>query len=102
MNFFKPAAFALLASVAFAGPVLAAAEGVMAKEKTMMMVWPDGRMSTVTMDDKMMMDNAIKNGKVVTGAHMFVMNGGKMYIVEDRKMDDGKMWSEHMALMPAN
>ncbi len=70
--------------------------GMMMKEGMMMVVMPDGRTSTMQMSDKMMSDMMMKEGKPMTGAHMMMMSGGKMYMMEDKKMADGKMMSDMM------
>ena len=99
MNSLKPVMFAALAAIAFAAPALAQGEGRMAPQ-TGMIVDPGGRMTNHTVTDKMIMDEVIKNGKVISGAHIYVNHEGKMYMVDDHKMADGKMMSEHMRTKP--
>lgn len=100
MQLTKTLALALLAASALTGPALAQTMGdaSMMKEGTMMVVMPDGRMSTMASSDKMMSDTMMKDGKVMTSAHMVMMSGGKVYMAEDKKMSDGKMMSEHMMM----
>lgn len=73
-------------------------DGMMMKEGMTMVVMPDGKMSTMQMSDKMMSDAMMKEGKVMTGAHMMMMSGGKVYAMDDKKMSDGKMMSETMMM----
>ena len=72
--------------------------GMMMKDGTMMMIMPDGRTSMMQMSDKMMTDMMMKDGKQMSGTHMMMMTGGKVYMMEDRKMADGKMMSDHMMM----
>ena len=64
-----------------------------------MMVMPDGKMATMkTMDDKMMSmmkDQAKPMDKAVI---MMMGTDGKMYMMEDTKMPDGKMMSDSMMM----
>jgi hypothetical protein len=73
-----------------------AQEVMMMKDGTMMMMAPDGRMSRTAVPDKMLSDTILKEGKVVTASQLVMMHGGKVYMIEDQKMSDGKMMSEHM------
>jgi len=73
-----------------------AQEVMMMKDGTMMMMTPDGRMSRTAVPDKMLSDTILKEGKVVTASQLVMMHGGKVYMIEDQKMSDGKMMSEHM------
>jgi len=74
-----------------------AQEVMMMKDGTMMMMMtPDGRMSRTAVPDKMLSDTILKEGKVVTASQLVMMHGGKVYMIEDQKMSDGKMMSEHM------
>ena len=92
--------FASLALSALTTPVLAQGEGTLMRPETMMVMGHDGRMTTMAMTDKTMMDAMMKDGKVMTGSHMFMMSGGKMYMMEDRRMTDGRMMSDHMRAKP--
>ena len=73
-------------------------KGMMMKDGMMMMVMPDGRMSSMKMSDKKMSDMMMKEGKPMTGTHMMMMSGGRMYMMEDKKMSDGKMMSDGMMM----
>lgn len=86
------------ASPSESGPAGAELKGTMIKEGMMMMVMPDGRMSMMPMSDKMMSGMMMKEGKAMTGNHMMMMSGGKVYMMEDKKMSDGKMMSESMMM----
>ncbi len=70
--------------------------GMMMKDGMMMMMMPDGRMSRMQKSDKMMSEMMMKEGKPMTGTHMMMMSGGKMYMMEDKKMSDGRMMSDMM------
>lgn len=96
MKHLKPAAFALLGALAFAAPAFAAGEGVMMKNDTGMIMGMDGRMTTVPMEDKAMSTMFMKEGRVVGSNQVFMMSGGKIYMMEDRKMPDGRWLSEHI------
>lgn len=75
-----------------------AADGMMMKDGMMMMVMPDGHMSKMMKADKSTMDMMMKDGKPMTGAHMMMMSGGKMYMMEDKQMANGKMMSDGMMM----
>ncbi|MEO6923685.1 MAG: hypothetical protein ABI142_07660 [Bryocella sp.] len=89
---------AALVGLGFSGTAMAASEGAMAKPNTMMMTGPDGRMMSVEMNQQMMDNAAIKAAKPMPGTQMMFMKNGKMYVIKDSKMPDGKMWSEHMGM----
>lgn len=100
MHLTKALALALLATSPLSVPALAQTmgDGTMMKEGTMMVVMPDGRMSTMQSSDKKMSDAMMKDGKAMTTTHMMMMSGGKVYMAEDKKMSDGKMMSEGMMM----
>lgn len=81
---------------AFSAPAFA--QDMMMKDGTIMMMMPDGRMSSMPMSDKMMSDMMMKDGKVMGASQIMMMSGGKIYMMEDKKMSDGKMMSEHMMM----
>lgn len=99
MNFLKPVMLATLAAIAFAAPALAQREGGEIAPGSGMVVDQNGKMFNHVMPDTLR-ESAIKNGKLVTATQMFINHGGKMYMVEDHKMPDGKMMSEHMRMRP--
>ena len=88
------------AAIVAATTVGAAAMDSMMVEKGMtMMVMPDGRMATVkAMDDKSM--SMMKGmAKPMDKAVIMMMGAdGKMYMMEDSKMPDGKMLSDSMMM----
>lgn len=94
-------AAALLAVTSAGAPALAQdmQNGMMMKEGMMMMIMPDGRMSTMQpIDNKMMSDMMMNHGKPMTTTHIMMMRDGKVHMMEDKKMSDGKMMSEHMMM----
>ncbi len=93
----KKLALAFAATCALSTSALAADE-MMMKDGSAMVVMPDGKMSTMSSPDKATMDTMMKEGKPMTGAMMMMMSGGKMHMMEDKKMTDGKMMSEHMTM----
>jgi hypothetical protein len=97
MKQIKRLMFALVAMLALTGPAFAQAEGVM-RDNTVMFVAKNGKTTTMATLDKAMMDTVVKEGKLVSNSMIFVMAGGKLYMIEDRKMADGKMLSEHLGL----
>ena len=71
---------------------------MMAKGETMM-VMPDGKMATMPMMDEKMSMEVMKMAKPMDKP-MIVMMGsdGKMYMMEDTNMPDGKMMSDDMMM----
>ena len=66
-----------------------------------MMVMPDGKMATMkTMDDKMMSMMKGQAKPMDKAVIMMMGSDGKMYMMEDAKMPDGKMMSESMMSRP--
>ena len=45
-----------------------------------------------------MMNMAMKNATAVEDGTIFFISGGKLYMVEDMKMENGKMMSEQMMM----
>ena len=76
-----------------------AMDSMMMDKGSTMMVMPDGKTATMkTMDDKMMSmmkDQAKPMDKAVI---MMMGTDGKMYMMEDTKMPDGKMMSDSMMM----
>ena len=88
-----------------AGIMAATAFGAAAMDNMMMdkgmtiMVMPDGKMASMkTMDDKMM--SMMKDKAKPMDKAMIMMMGtdGKMYMMEDTMMPDGKMASDSMMM----
>ena len=96
MKIFKPAMFALLAAFAMAAPAHAQMENEKLGNNTYFVVMPDGRTVKMEAKDKMTMDMMMKEGKPVAAGQIFFMSGGKLYMMEDKKMSDGKMLFEHI------
>ena len=96
MSASKTFALFFVAACAFTAPAFA--EDMMMKDGTMMMVMPDGKMMNMPASDKTMSDMMMKDGKVMSGTHIMMMSGGKMYMMDDKKMSDGKMMSDHMMM----
>ena len=89
-------ALAAAATFAFAMPSVAQ-EGMMMKENQPMMISPTGEMMMMTESmDQSMMEMAMKTAKEVEEGTIIFMSGGKLYMVEDMKMENGKMIPEGM------
>ena len=64
------------------------------------MISPTGEMMMMTESmDESMMNMAMKNATEVEDGTIFFMSGGKLYMVRDMKMENGKMMSESMMMM---
>jgi hypothetical protein len=91
---------ATIAVCALSLPALADEMGMKANE--MMMMGPDGKMSTMEMSDpkmaKEMGEMMEKHGKPVSHNMMMMMYDGKMYMMQDMKMSNGKMMSDEMMM----
>ena len=90
-------AFALAAFAA----VPALAEDMMMKDGMMHTMQPDGHMTMMTPSGdqmKMMQDAMMKQGTEMTGTMIIMMHDGHMMMMDDMKMDDGKMMSDHMMM----
>jgi hypothetical protein len=85
----------------FATPVFAqgGAEGTMFTNDTVLIVTPSGQIMRRQMVDAAMSEMMIKDATPMTAGTMIMMHGGKMYMVSDKKMPDGKMISEKMMMM---
>lgn len=94
MSYIRSTIFALAASCSLAGPALAQGGGSDLRDLSVMFVMPDGRMMMRTMTDRAMVDALVQRGKPLAAGQALVMRGGKVYIVDDYKMADGKMLSE--------
>jgi hypothetical protein len=66
------------------------------KDGTAMMMMPNGKMETMPMSAEM--KAMMKDAHPMAGNMIVMMDGGKMMTMEDKKMSDGKMMSEHMMM----
>ena len=88
------AAIALM-SLAFTAPALAQ-DNMMMKDNMGMMM-SNGQMTMMsTPMDKATTDMAMKNAQPVPEGTIFFMSGGKMYMIQDMKMENGMMMSDGM------
>ncbi|RBP02031.1 hypothetical protein DFR50_15628 [Roseiarcus fermentans] len=90
-----------IALAAFAA-VPALADDMMMKDGTMVMMQPDGHVTTMTPSAdqmKMAQDAMMKHGTEMKAPVMMMMHDGHMMMMNDMKMDDGKMASDHMMMM---
>jgi hypothetical protein len=91
-------AFALVVSAA----VPAFADEMMMKDGEMVMMKPDGHMMTMTPSPdqiKTAQDAMMKHGTEMKAPVMMMMHDGHVMMMNDVKMDDGKMASDHMMMM---
>jgi hypothetical protein len=91
-------AFALAAFTA----VPAVADDMMMKDGAMVMMQPDGHVTTMTPSGdqmKMAQDAMMKHGTEMKAPVMMMMHDGHIMMMNDMKMDDGKMASDHMMMM---
>ena len=100
MSTIKSTALGLIIACAFTVPALAAdtemGMHMDMKEGAMMMMTPDGKIMTMDKPDQMVSDMMMKDGGPMTSNMMMMMHDGKMMIMKDRKMPDGKMMSDMM------
>ena len=94
MSFIKSTMLALAAVTALAGPALAQGEGMNLRDTQVMVVMADGRMMTKSVADRAALDAMVQKGKQVTAGQILVMSSGKLYLVEDYRMPNGKMASD--------
>lgn len=96
----------LTTSLAFALAAFAAvpafADDMMMKDGAMVMMQPNGHVTTMTPSGdqmKMAQDAMMKHGTEMKAPVMMMMHDGHMMMMNDMKMDDGKMASDHMMMM---
>lgn len=95
MSYFKQ----IIVSVAFVGALASPAfaqgggEGTMFMDETMLMATPNGAVVKKPMD-KAMQEMMMKEAMPMTAGVMMMMHDGKMYMVTDKKMSNGKMMSD--------
>ena len=97
MRYIRTLTIAAVAAFALATPALAQNE-MMMKDNGAMMISPTGQMMMTESMDKSMMEMAMKSATEVEDGTIFFMSGGKLYMVEDMKMENGKMMSEGMMM----
>ena len=91
LGLFGAAAIAPFIPTAFAGESVEVSN---LAPSTILMISPTGKVSSMKMTDKMMMDMAMKEGTPLTGNVMLLMTDGKLYLMQDKMMPNGKMLSE--------
>ncbi len=97
MQFFKQAIASLALMGALASPAFAEGQARSAlTENTMLMTTPSGEVVQMNITDPAMKDLMMKDAMPMTDHVMMMMHGGKMYMVHDKKMPDGKMLSDMM------
>lgn len=84
------------ASLALAGPVLAQGEGasITIRPNSGLVINPNGQARAASLPDNM--ETAMQNAKEISGTAILMHRGGKMYLIDDHRMPDGRMMSEHM------
>jgi hypothetical protein len=100
MTYLKTTFLALAAAFALAGPALAQGEGMSLRDGQAFVIMADGRMMTRPVGDAAMLASMVQKGKPLAAGQIVVMSAGKLYIVDDAKMPNGKFMSE--ILMSAN
>lgn len=92
------ASFALVAGLATSA--LAQGEGgrpeVNFKPETFRLVMPDGKVVEKKMTDQHMKEMMANGAMPMTAGVIMMMHDGKMYMVQDKKMPNGKMLSDVM------
>ena len=97
MNFAKLIGCAAVIAAA-ASPAFAA--DMMMKKGETMMVMPNGETATMSKMDAAMGKEMMMHAKPMSGCMMMMMGeDGKMYMMEDMKMANGKMACESMSKM---
>ena len=69
------------------------------RDGQMLMMMPNTGHFHTMQSDAAMNDMMAKNGKAMPANMIMMMHNGKMMMMEDMKMPDGKMMSEHMTMM---
>lgn len=78
------------ATLAAAGMACLIAAPALAQDK-MMVISPNGQMSSMSMPDKATMDMMMKHAKLMSPDMAILVWGAKTYMVKNEKMPDGKM-----------
>jgi hypothetical protein len=72
------------------------AEGTTFADETVMMVRPSGQIVRRQVADAAMSEMMMKDARPMAVDTILMMHGGKMYVVTDKRMSDGKMISERI------
>jgi hypothetical protein len=97
MGYFKHAIIGLALAGALAAPAFAAGEGgegFRITEGTIVLTTPSGMVTQKKVTDAAMADTFMKEGTPLGAGVMIMMHGGKLYIMNDKKMPDGRMFSD--------
>lgn len=97
MTLSRKVTLALVAGAALVTGAVAM-EPMTMKDGQAMVIMPDGESMMMDADMKMM-EMATKSATPVEEGTIFFMQGGKMMMTKDVKMEDGKMMSESMMMM---
>ena len=65
-------------------------------ENTVLMVSPDGSVVQKRVTDRAMMDTMMRGATPMRPGTMVMVHGGKMYMIPDKKMSNGRMLSEEV------
>ena len=90
---------AILITLAIVSIAAGAPGGVYMEEGTFLLVQPDGQTMTMTPSAgkmKMLEDAMMKHGTGMKSPIIVMMHDGKMMMMNDMKMDDGKMMSDEI------
>ena len=101
MTVIKLHAAGALAALLFAAPASTFAQdasGMMMKDNQAVMTMPNGTMSDKMMMTEEMMKMALENATPVADGTIFFMNDGRMYMMQDAKMENGEMMSKSMGM----
>jgi len=96
MTFRKRAIVSLVLMSSFASPVFAQGEtpDTTFGDNTMTFTTSDGKMVKKAIPPKTMAELMTKGAMPMTAGVMMMMHQGKMYMMNDQKMPDGKMMSD--------
>jgi hypothetical protein len=65
-------------------------------ENTVLMVSPEGSVVQKRVTDRAMMDTMMRGATPMRPGTMVMVHNGKMYMISDRKMSNGRMLSEEI------
>lgn len=95
MNFVKSAAVGLALICVLAIPAIAQGVPAALEDGSVLMVSPTGTMMKMH-PSQTVSDTLAKEGTPLPAGVMIHRRGGKLYVVQDKKMPNGKMLSETM------